>query len=146
MQTATQDDIKRMATLGVAGSFFINHVYYWGERHRNIFLGPERAKRISPLADAIQNNVLFTVHSDCPVTPISPLFSVWAAVNRLTSKGNVLGAEQKIDVISALKAMTTYGAKLNFDEEKSGSIEIGKLADFTILEANPASVNPKMIK
>ncbi|WP_042143765.1 amidohydrolase [Paucisalibacillus sp. EB02] len=137
VQTGTTADIKRMARLNVAGSFFINHVYYWGDRHEKLFLGPERASRISPLADAIKNNLLFTLHSDCPVTPISPLFSIWAAVNRKTSSGKVLGPEQRIDVINALKSMTIFGARLNFDEANTGSIEIGKLADFAVLEADP---------
>ncbi|MED4203742.1 amidohydrolase [Neobacillus mesonae] len=146
VQTATLEDLDRMARLGVAGSFFINHVYFWGDRHEKVFLGPDRAKRISPLADAIQRNLLFTLHSDCPVTPISPLFSVWAAVNRLTSEGKVLGADQRIEVETALRSMTIYGAQLNFDEAHTGSIEIGKKADFAILEADPTRVNPIEIK
>src|SRR5699024_10804606 len=93
-----------------------------------------------------ERDLLFTLHSDCPVTPISPLFSVWAAVNRVTTKGEVLGSEQRIDVVTALKAMTIYGAKLNFNEDNSGSIEIGKQADFAILEADPTEVNPLDIK
>src|SRR5699024_7578596 len=76
VQTATEADIQKMAKLNVAGSFFINHVYYWGERHYKLFLGAERAKRISPLTEAARNNVLITLHSDCPVTPISPMFSI----------------------------------------------------------------------
>ncbi|KOS68787.1 hypothetical protein AEA09_09715 [Lysinibacillus contaminans] len=146
VQTATPEDIAMMKELGVAASFFINHVYYWGDRHLQIFLGPERAKRISPLHEAVDANLLFTLHSDCPVTPISPLFSVWAVVNRLTMEGHVLGPEQRIDVETALKSMTIYGAKLNFDEAVSGSIEIGKNADFAVLEADPTTVNPKEIK
>src|SRR5699024_7497993 len=51
VQTATSTDLDRMMELGVAGSIFINHVYYWGDRHREIFLGPERAAQINPLAD-----------------------------------------------------------------------------------------------
>ncbi|MFJ7736363.1 amidohydrolase [Lysinibacillus sp. NPDC097287] len=146
VQTATPKDIAMMQKLGVAASFFINHVYYWGDRHRQIFLGPERAKRISPLHEAVDANLLFTLHSDCPVTPISPLFSVWAAVNRFTKDGYVLGADQRIDVEKALKSMTSYGAKMNFDEDVSGSIEIGKNADFAVLEADPTTVNPVEIK
>ncbi|TMN21724.1 amidohydrolase [Lentibacillus cibarius] len=146
VQTATTDDLARMGKLGVAGSFFINHVYYWGDRHEQIFLGPERARRISPLAEAIEHNVLFTLHSDCPVTPISPLFSVWAAVNRITREGKVLGPEQRIDVETALKSMTIYGAKFIFEEENIGSIEVGKKADFAVLEADPTKVDPTEIK
>lgn len=146
VQTATTNDLDRMKELGVAGSFFINHVYYWGDRHGALFLGPERARRINPLADAIERDLLFTLHSDCPVTPISPLFSVWAAVNRLTREGHVLGPEQRCDVETALRSMTIYGARLNFDERHSGSIELGKRADFVVLAEDPTKMNPKDIK
>lgn len=146
VQTATTDDINRMKKLGIAASFFINHVFYWGDRHLQIFLGPERAMRISPLRDAVNANLLFTLHSDCPMTPISPLFSVWVAVNRLTKDGLVLGPEQQVDVVTALKSMTLFGARLNFDEAVSGSIEIGKNADFAVLEADPTTVRPEEIK
>ncbi|WP_121640298.1 amidohydrolase [Virgibacillus sp. Bac330] len=146
VQTATPDDIKRMQKLQVAGSFFINHVFYWGDRHEKIFLGPERARRINPLAEAKENDLLYTLHSDCPITPISPLFSIWAAVTRKTRAGKTLGAEQRIDVITAIKAMTIYGAKLIFDEENTGSIEIGKKADFAILNDDPLTIEPEKIK
>ncbi|HBZ08968.1 MAG TPA: amidohydrolase [Bacillus bacterium] len=146
VQTATEEDLKKMSELDIAASFFINHVYYWGDRHRNIFLGPDRAKRLNPLKEADNLNILYTLHSDCPITPISPLFSVWAAVNRVTSNGNVLGAEQKIDVETALKTMTIYGAKLNFEENEKGTIEVGKAADFAILEEDPTRINPMKIK
>ncbi|WP_256200860.1 amidohydrolase [Virgibacillus halodenitrificans] len=146
VQTAMTKDIKRMEELGVAGSFFINHVYYWGERHAKIFLGPDRASRMNPLAEAVEHNLLFTLHSDCPVTPISPLFSIWAAVNRCTTEGNILGPEQRIDVITALKSMTLYGARLNFDEDNSGSIEVGKRADFVLLDKDPTVIDPIKIK
>ncbi|GIP42245.1 exoenzyme regulatory protein AepA precursor [Paenibacillus sp. J45TS6] len=146
VQTATTEDLERMRKLGVAGSFFINHVYYWGDRHEKLFLGPQRAARISPLAEAKELKVLFTLHSDCPVTPISPLFLVWAAVNRVTSSGKVLGAEQRIDALTALRAMTSYGAELNFEEAETGTIESGKRADFVILEEDPTEVEPIRIK
>ncbi|QPQ34469.1 amidohydrolase [Lysinibacillus sp. JNUCC-52] len=146
VQTATPDDLKFMKDYQIAASFFINHIYFWGDRHKNIFLGPERAERINPLKEADDLGLLFTLHSDCPVTPISPLFSIWAAVNRVTSGGHVLGEAQKIDVETALKSMTIYGALLNFDEQDIGSIEIGKLADFAILEKDPTAVDPMTIK
>ena len=146
VQTATTEDLERMRKLGVAGSFFINHVYFWGDRHEQLFLGPERAARISPLAEAKELEVLITLHSDCPVTPISPLFSVWAAVNRVTSSGKTLGAEQRIDVLTALRAMTSYGAELSFEEAETGTIECGKRADFVILDEDPATVDPMRIK
>ncbi|UOQ94856.1 amidohydrolase [Halobacillus shinanisalinarum] len=146
IQTGTSEDLNRMKALDVAGSFFINHVYYWGDRHKRIFLGPDRAEQINPLADALERDILYTLHSDCPITPISPLFSIWAAVNRQTMKGEVLGEDQTISVEKALRTMTIDGAKLNFDEDKSGSIEVGKLADFAVLEADPTVIDPIKIK
>ncbi|MFC7392864.1 amidohydrolase [Scopulibacillus cellulosilyticus] len=146
VQTATPEDLDVMQKYHIAGSFFINHVYYYGDRHKRIFLGPERAARISPLKDAVRRGLLFTLHSDCPVTPISPLHLIWAAVNRITREGEVLGAEQRIDALTALRTMTIDGARLNFDEEHSGSIEIGKRADFAVLESDPIDINPKDIK
>lgn len=145
-QTATLEDLDRMQALGVAPSFFINHVYYWGDRHKRLFLGPERAARISPIRDAIQRDLLFTVHSDCPITPISPLFSVWAAVNRVTSSGEILGPEQRCDVETALRSMISYGAVLNFEEQVAGTIEPGKQADFAVLEADPTAISEMEIK
>ncbi|MEK5331449.1 amidohydrolase [Lysinibacillus sp. FSL W8-0992] len=146
VQTATPEDLKLMKDYNIAASFFINHVYYWGDRHKNIFLGPERAERMNPLKEADDLGLLYTLHSDCPITPISPLFSIWAAVNRMTRDGHVLGEGQKIDVEGALKSMTIYGAQLNFDEQDLGSIEIGKLADFAILDNDPTDVDPMTIK
>ncbi|MBU9713508.1 amidohydrolase [Evansella tamaricis] len=146
VQTATKEDLKQMKELGIEASFFINHVYYWGERHKKIFLGESRAKRINPLRDAMDLGFKFTLHSDCPITPISPLFSIWAAVNRRTTEGSVLGEDQKIDVITALKSMTIYGAWLNFEEDIAGSIEIGKQADFIIVDKDPLKVNVDDIK
>jgi len=146
VQTANYEDLKTMKELGIAASFFINHVYYWGDRHRNIFLGEKRASRMNPLAEAKELDLLFTLHSDCPITPISPLFSVWAAVNRVTKESYVLGEEQKIDVLTALKSMITYGATLNFEEETKGTIEIGKEADFVVLGQDPLTCPPEEIK
>lgn len=146
VQTATREDIDSMKRLNVAGSVFINHVYFWGDLHKDLFLGPERASRISPLGSMRDENILFTLHSDCPVTPISPLFSVWAAVNRMTASGEVLGVDERIDVVTALKAMTIYGSKLNFTEKDSGSIEIGKYADLVWLDKDPTAIDSIYIK
>ncbi|SIS42264.1 amidohydrolase [Salimicrobium flavidum] len=146
VQTGSAEDLDRMKDWGIEASFFINHVYYWGDRHRDIFLGNERAARLNPLKDAAEKGFRFTLHSDCPITPISPLFSIWAAVNRITSGGEVLGEGQKIDALTALKSMTSYGAWLNFEEGITGTIEAGKRADFAVLDTNPLRCDPMAIK
>ncbi len=145
-QTATADQITRMRRLGVIPSYFVNHIYYWGDRHEARFLGPERAARIDPLGSSVREGLLFTLHSDLPITPIDPLFSIHCAVNRRTREGKVLGPRERISPLEALKAYTTHAAYCSFEEEIKGSIETGKLADFAVLSENPLEVDPEKIK
>jgi predicted amidohydrolase YtcJ len=145
-QMAREDQLDRMAELKVSPSFFASHTYYWGDRHKAIFMGPERAQRISPLKSALKRGIKFTLHSDCPVTPVSPLFCVFAAVNRITRNGEVLGPEFRLTPEEALRAVTIDAAWQTFDEKIKGSIEVGKLADFTILAENPLAVPSERIK
>lgn len=145
-QTAGEDQLDRMRDLGVAASFFAPHVWHWGDRHRDIFLGPERASRIDPLASALKRRIRFGLHNDSPVTPISPLLSIGTAVSRLTSGGRVLGAEQAITVDQALRSMTLDSAYLAHEEDRKGTLIEGKLGDVVVLEADPYEVAPEEIK
>ncbi len=144
-QTAREDQLDRMARLGVTPSFFNGHVYYWGDRHLELFLGPARAARISPLASARRRGIRFTLHNDTPVTPVDPLLLIQTAVTRRTRAGAVLGEDQRISVMDALRAVTIDAAWQNFEERRGGSIEPGKFADFTILDENPLQVAPERI-
>jgi predicted amidohydrolase YtcJ len=145
-QMVRNDQLARMADLGILPSFFVKHVYYWGDRHRDIFIGPERARRISPLRSAQQRGIPFGLHSDCPVTPIPPLEGIWAAVNRITRRGETLGAEQRVDVTTALRAYTSDAAYLSFEEKIKGTLELGKLGDVAVLSADPTAVPPEQLK
>jgi len=144
-QTVREDQLDAIALLGISPSFFVSHTYYWGDRHRDVFLGPQRGARISPLKSALKRGIRFSIHSDCPVTPVSPLFCVFAAVNRLTSNGHVLGPEFRLTPEEALRATTIDAAWQTFEEDIKGTIEPGKLADFTILDRNPLKVSPEQI-
>ncbi|MGW7531843.1 amidohydrolase [Amycolatopsis sp. NPDC054798] len=145
-QTAREDQLDRMAEHDVAASFFIKHVYYWGDRHRDVFLGPERARRISPLASARSRGIHFGLHSDTPVTPVPPLEGIWCAVARQTSSGQLLGPEQAIDVEAALRGYTIDAAYLAGEETIKGSLEVGKLADLIVLSEDPTTVDPSRIR
>lgn len=145
-QLASADHIRRMKSIGVIPSYFVNHVYYWGDRHLALFLGPERASRIDPLGTSARQGLRFSLHSDCPVTPVDPLFSIHCAVNRRTRDGKILGAGECISPLEALKAYTIDAAYCSFEEHIKGSIETGKLADFTVLSQNPLTVDPLEIK
>ncbi len=139
-QTVREDQLDRMVELGVLPSFFASHVYYWGDYHRDSVLGPERARRISPLASAARRGLRFNLHNDAPVVPPDVMRLVGCAVERRTRSGAVLGEEQRIGVAEALRAVTIDAAYAHFEEDRKGSIEVGKVADLVVLEADPTVV------
>ena len=144
-QMARDDQLVRMKQLGITPSFFSAHTYYWGDRHRDIFMGPERAARMSPTKSALELDLPFTIHLDAPIVPMDPLLGVWATVNRLSTSGKVIGPEQRVSVMQALRATTIDAAWQIFKEDQIGSIEVGKLADLVVLDQNPLDV-PETIK
>jgi predicted amidohydrolase YtcJ len=144
-QMTREDQLDEMQRLGVVPSFFTLHTYYWGDRHREIFLGPERAARISPARSALARGMPMTIHTDAPVVPMTPMLLMWSAVNRQTTSGETLGAEQCLTPLQALRAMTIDAAWQLHLEDSRGSIEVGKFADFAVLDANPLA-DPSAIR
>ncbi len=145
-QLADDAQFRRMAALGMCVNLFANHHFYWGDEHRAVTVGPERASRMNACQSAIAAGVPFAIHSDAPITPLAPLFTAWCAVNRLTASGHVLGEAQRIGVDEALRAITLGAAiTLKLDGE-IGSIECGKRADFCVLDEDPTAVPPLALK
>ena len=136
-QMTRKDQIARMAALGVTPSFFSAHTFFWGDRHAGIFMGPERAANMSPAKWAQEAGVRFSSHMDTPVTPMRPLQAVWSPVERKTKTGVVLGPDQRIDRMTALRAVTIDAAWQVFMDDQVGSIEPGKLADLVVLSGSP---------
>ena len=136
-QTVREDQLDKMKALCLYPSFFPAHIYVWGDRHADNFLGAERASRISPCASALNRGLRISLHNDEPVTKPEPLGLVWNAVARTTSSGRVLGAEQAISVYDALRAVTIDSAWQYGVEDKIGSLAPGKKADFIVLAQNP---------
>ena len=136
-QMATGEQLTRMQALDVIPSFFNSHVYYWGDRHRDIFLGPERAARISPLAEAADAGLRFTLHADSPVVPFQPLQLVWNATQRRTASGAILGPEQAIAVERALQAVTVDAASQLGVADRVGQLRLGMRADLVWLDRDP---------
>lgn len=136
-QMVRDDQLDVMKVLGVTPSFFSAHTYYWGDRHWHIFMGPERAARMSPTRSAQERGLRYSVHLDTPVVPMDPLMLVWSTVNRLSTSGRVIGAEQRVAVLQALRAVTIDAAWQIFRDHELGSIEKGKLADLVVLDSNP---------
>jgi predicted amidohydrolase YtcJ len=146
VQLASAAQLRRTKALGMGVNLFANHHFYWGDQHRAITMGPERAERMNACATALREGVPMSIHCDAPVTPLGPLFTAWCAVNRLTASGHVLGAHECIPVADALHAITLGAAwTLGLDGEV-GSIECGKRADFCVLEEDPTAVEPERLK
>ncbi len=145
-QLTTAAQYRRMAKLGMCANIFANHLWFWGDQHSDITVGPERARRMEAAATAEREGVSFSLHSDANVTPLGHLHTMWCAVNRLTPSGRVLGEHERISAASALKSVTLGSAyQLHLDAE-FGTIECAKAADFTVLEDNPLTVDPMTIR
>lgn len=134
------DQVKEIKKLGIFPALYPMHTFYWGDWHRQSVAGPERAENISPTGWMLANNMMFSIHSDAPVTFPNSLRLLSTAVNRTTRTNYVLGPQHRIDPLVALKAMTIWPAYQHFEEATKGSIEVGKVADFAILSENPLGV------
>ena len=130
------DQLDAYVELGLTPSFFTEHCYFWGDVHIEN-TGIERASFISPMASAKAKGIRFSNHNDFSVTPMEPMRQMWSAMKRETRSGKILGPNERIDAMTALKAMTIDAAWQILEENSKGTIEVGKLADLVILDANP---------
>jgi len=141
-QFLREDQLDSYKNLGVFLSLFPMHTYYWGDWHRDHTVGPELAQNISPTGWARGRDMMFGTHHDAPVAFPDSMRILSATVTRRTRTGDVLGPDQRVDVMTALKAMTIWPAWQHFEENDKGSIERGKRADLVILSDNPMTVEP----
>ena len=138
-QTLRPDQLPALAALGMIPSFFLAHVYHWGDTHVEN-LGSARAARISPARSALALGLPYTLHQDTPVIAPDMLETVWCAVNRLTKSGRVLGPEECLSVYDALCGVTRNAAYQYFEEHDKGTLTPGKRADLVVLDRDPFSV------
>lgn len=145
-QLADASQFRRMSALGMCVNLFANHLFYWGDAHYTVTVGPDRANRMNSAGTAIRCGVPFSLHSDAPITPIGPLFTAWCAVNRQSYSGRVLGASERIPVYDALHAVTLGAAHTLRLDHLIGSIEVGKFADFAVLKQDPFELPPEALR
>lgn len=144
-QLLDRDQLNRVKNLNMIPSFFVAHVYYWGDIHIQNY-GFERASRISLAKDALDKGIIFTFHQDSPVIKPNMLETIWCAVNRTTKDGILLGKDERISPMEALKAVTKNAAYQYFEENIKGTLKEGKLADLVILDKNILKVKPSEIR
>lgn len=133
-QFISQAQMRRAVKLGVCLNMFVNHIYYWGDIHRDKTLGYSRSRRMQPLASALALNVPVAMHCDAPVTPLGPLFSMWCSMARQTASGKSFGEHEALNIQQALYAMTLGAAYTLHLDHKVGSLEVGKYADMVVLD------------
>jgi predicted amidohydrolase YtcJ len=145
-QFLREDQLESYRQLGVIPSFFPMHTFYWGDWHLDHTAGPVDGMNISPTGWAMKRKMVFTSHHDAPVAFPNSMRVLDATVTRRArGSGRIVGPEHRVDVITALKALTLWSAYAHHEETTKGSLEPGKLADFAILSADPSAVAPTTI-
>jgi predicted amidohydrolase YtcJ len=142
------EQIAKMKALNVSASFLVGHVYYWGVAMRDNVFGPQRVQRLVRTRSVEKAGIGYSLHSDFMVTDPNPLHMIQMAVTRRTWQDPqfVLAPGERVSVESAIRAVTAEAAWQLRSEHEIGSLEMGKLADFVILDKDPRRVDPEHIK
>ena len=146
-QVLAPEDIPRFSKLGVIASMQPTHCTSdkaWAEDR----LGPQRVKGEYAWQSVLKTGAHLPLSSDFPGETLNPFYGIYAAITRQDPQGNPPGGwypEQRLTLAEALRGYTLEGAFAEFEEKDKGSIEAGKLADFTVIDLDPAKVAPKDI-
>jgi predicted amidohydrolase YtcJ len=141
----TPKQLRRIKRLGVTPSSSIGYMYGIGDQYAENF-GPERSRWLHPHRTMKDMGIIAGGNSDCPVTFYGPFFQIYAAVTRRSSSGQVIGPEEAIGVMDAIRVYTWNGAYLAKEEHLKGSIEPGKLADMIVIDRDILSIPEEEIK
>lgn len=146
---STTDQARRLKALGGLASVNSYFVHYRSQLHSEQGFGPDRSEATARLGSLEREGVVFALHSDFSlvVAPLHPLTAAWAAVNRIAADGKtVLAPGERIGVERAMRAITIDAAHVLRLDGEIGSLEVGKIADFTVLEHDPFEVDPSRLK
>ena len=146
-QLLAPTDIPRFAKLGVIPSMQPTHATSdmpWAEKR----VGPQRIKGAYAWRSVLATGAHLPLSSDFPGETLNPFYGIYAAVTRQDPSGNPAGGwypEQRLNLNEALRGYTIEAAYAEFEERDKGSIETGKLADFTVISQNIRRIAPKEI-
>lgn len=142
---STEEQVDRIASLGAIVSANPYYPVGFADKYSEWGLGPERADAMVRSASVLRRGIPLSFHSDLPMCPADPMLMASYAVNRITHSGRVAGPEQRIALHDALRAVTIEAAHSWRREDELGSIEVGKLANLTVLDEDPYSVDSRNI-
>jgi predicted amidohydrolase YtcJ len=118
-------------------------MWWIGDTYAGNF-GPERSARLVPLQTFLKSAIHWGGGSDYPVTPIAARYGLWSSVEREALKGTFgkhpFGTAESVDIRTALRSYTAWGARQLFLEDRIGSLEIGKEADIAVWDRNMYTV------
>lgn len=144
-QFLREDQVDAYNRLDVFPSLFPMHTFYWGDWHRERTVGPVAADNISPTGWVRARGMMFSSHHDAPVAFPDSMRILDATVTRRSRSGDIIGPDHRVDVLTALKAMTIWPAYQHFEEDSKGSLAPGKLADLVILSDDPTAIDPEQL-
>lgn len=142
---STEAQVRRIAALGAIVSANPYYPVGFADKYGEWGLGPERADAMVRSASVLRHGVSLSYHSDLPMGPADPMLLASFGVNRETPSGRIAGPDQRIGVHEALRAVTIEAARSWRREHELGSIEVGKIANLTILDDDPYGVDPRNI-
>ena len=146
-QVLAPQDIPRFAKLGIIPSMQPTHCtsdMAWAEKR----VGAERIQGAYAWRSLLKTGVHLPLSSDFPGEAVNPFYGIYAAITRQDADGNPAGGwhpEQRLTLTEALRGYTIEAAYAEFEEKAKGSIEIGKLADFTVILQDLNGAKPKEI-
>ncbi|MCB0930528.1 MAG: amidohydrolase [Mycobacterium sp.] len=144
--TPSREQCARAGSLGVTASMSPFQSLYWGDLYDGVIFEPSYGARWQPYRDAYDGGVRPTFHNDGYLSPPLPWLNIQNAVTRRSASGAVHAPEQALSLDEALQAHTTNAAWQQKRDHEIGSIEVGKLADFVLLNTDPYTVDPTRLQ
>jgi hypothetical protein len=138
------DHLPRIKALGAALAVQ-NHLYLAGPSLVS-YWGAERAGLTTPVRTYLDAGLPVSSGTDAPVVPYPPLWTFYHFVSRDTLSAGVLGADQRVTPLEALRMATMGNAWLTMEEDAKGSIEPGKLADLVVLSEDPLTAPAERVR
>lgn len=140
----TPELLTRIRDLGVIPAPFYTYAHYHGNKW--VDYGPEKMRMMFAHRSFLDYGIPVAPASDYTPGPFEPLMAIQSLVTRKDFDGRVWGENQRVTVEEAMRICTMNGAHASMEEEIKGSLTPGKLADITILAADPHDVDPDDIK